>query len=66
MAITDHPLTQDHYDALCRVTGRCGKDLELARACKDCGLPFDDFIEQLTEQQRMSAALKSTFFPTRP
>lgn len=66
MAISSHPLTQEHLDAINRCLQRCGPALELAQACKECGLPVDDMIEGLQEQQRVATALKRTFFPTKP
>lgn len=64
--IYQEPLRQEHCDALDRVLQNCGPALEIARKCKACGWPVDNYIEQLEAQRRMATETKRLFFPTTP
>jgi hypothetical protein len=59
----NNPLSQDHLKYLNDVLRSIPQARDLANKCKDCGLPVDEFLSQLDEQQTMATKLKSNFFP---
>lgn len=61
-----NPLSDEHCQCLDKVLASVGPALELAKACKDCGLNVDEYEQQLQTQQQIATNLKAKFFPHRP
>ncbi len=61
-----NPLTQPHLDKLNGILETVPLTLELAKACKECGIPTDEYIAQLEMQRDQARRLKAMFFPTEP
>lgn len=58
-----HPLTEQHKASLAKVLEGIPDMIELAQACKDCGLPTDDYLADAQRIQATAKALKDKFFP---
>jgi len=59
----DNPLNQEHLKYLNDVLRSIPTARDLAHKCADCGLPVDEFLSQLDEQEAMARKLKANFFP---
>lgn len=61
----DHPLTTEHYDALCRLGGECSRTMEYLDRCAKCEIDVTPEREETEAQLRMIDAIRSQFFPDR-
>lgn len=62
----NNPLTPEHCACLNKVLEQSGPAIDLAKACKECGLDSDEYLNQLTAQKDMATKLKAKFFPNIP
>lgn len=61
-----HPLTNEHYECLCRAL-QGGFDIkEYLEACKRCGLPVDEMIQDVDGIMDRCSKIKREFFPNQP
>jgi len=59
----DNPLSADHLKYLNDVIRGIPSARDLALRCQSCGLPVEEFLTQLDEQEKMARKLKASFFP---
>lgn len=58
-----NPLNSEDCAALNAIGQSCHGTAEMARDCKECGLPVEDQEASNSAQAEMAKALKAKFFP---